>query len=315
MPVLVTGAAGLIGSHIVRNLLDRGETVIAVDRDFGAGRLDDLRGNDRLKPVQANVTDRAALVAAMQQNGVDRVIHTAALLLPQTETDPLLGVDININGCNNVFEAARLCGVKRVVYPSSISIYGDQSEYGDGAIDENSWMKPWSLYSLSKVVNEFVANAYTKEFGLDCRALRVSTVIGHGRNTGRSGEASRIVSLAAVGEASISSLAAEQTSAYIYVEDVADLMVRLCFAEGLTRNVYMCPTNRASMGEIITTTKKLLPDAMIDIAPDAITYVQANHFDAGILEKDLNYKLPSLEQRLRDQINKARAERQMPPIG
>ena len=82
MPVLVTGAAGLIASGITRKLVERGETVIALDRISPRCRLEDLLEDGKIKAVEADVTDRSAIVAAISENGVDRIIHTAAVLPP-----------------------------------------------------------------------------------------------------------------------------------------------------------------------------------------------------------------------------------------
>ena len=76
--------------------------------------------------------------------------------------------------------------VSRVVYPTSMAVYGDQSEFGDDSVDETSARNPYSLYGYAKLMNEEVAAAYTRNFGLDTRGLRIASVFGHGRVTGRS---------------------------------------------------------------------------------------------------------------------------------
>ena len=204
MPVLVTGAAGLIASGITRKLVERGETVIALDRISPRCRLEDLLEDGKIKAVEADVTDRSAIEAAISENGVDRVIHTAAVLPPTSEEDPRNGCDVNIGGTNNIFDVASQHGVSRVVYPSSIAVYGDQSDHGDATLDEKSSCFPFSLYGVAKQANELAARAYKANAGLDCRGLRICTVFGHGRVTGRSAAASAMISAAAIGEAYVS---------------------------------------------------------------------------------------------------------------
>ncbi|MEX2616088.1 MAG: NAD(P)-dependent oxidoreductase [Alphaproteobacteria bacterium] len=315
MPILVTGAAGLIGSRIVRQLLDRGETVIGFDRTLRTGRLDDVMSEGRIIALEGDITDIAAVTTAIAENGVDRVIHTAAVLPPVTEEDPVLGYSINIGGTNNLFEAARRNGVRRVVYPSSIATYRDQSDYGDVVLDEESRQQPFSLYGVSKLANEFAARAFTARHGLDCRGLRIGTVFGHGRATGRSAAASAMISRAAAGEAYVSPVPPEQTSAYIYVDDVAALMVRTAFAEILTRDVYCASAHTASLGEIADIVRELLPDGDISFSPEARGFVQVNRISGARLERDVAYTPPPLRQRIRDQIDMVRRQRQLPPSG
>ena len=314
MTTLVTGAAGLIGSRIVRRLLDRGEDAVAMDRTLDTGRLDDLVTARKIAAIEADVTDFDAVCAAVADHRVDRIVHTAAVLAPTTEEDPRLGYAVNIGGTNNVFEAGVRNGVKRVVYPTSIATYRDQSDYGDVDLDEESLQQPFSIYGLTKLANEFAARAYTRNTGLDCRGLRICTVFGHGRLTGRSGAASAMISRAAVGEPYECPVTAAQTSAYIYVDDVAEFMVRTAFAESLERDVYCVSAHRASLNDIAGTLRDLIPGAVITFAPDAAGFIQINRLNGARLERDLGYTMPSLRDRIRDQIDTARRERPMAPL-
>lgn len=314
MSVLVTGAAGLIGATIVRKLLAWGEPVVALDRTLNTGRLDDLLAAEAVTPLQIDITDAAALDDAVAANGVKRIIHTAAALPPASEDNPRLGFDVNITGTNNIFDAAVTHDVQRVVYPSSISTYRDQSDYGDTVLDEESRQDPFSIYGVTKLANEFAARSYARNAGLDCRGLRICTVFGHGRLTGRSAAASAMISRAAVGDAYTCPVIAEQTSAYIYVEDVADLMVRTAFADRLQRDVYCVGSHRASLGDIAEIVRGFVPEADISFASDAAGFPQINRMSGARLDADLGYTMPPLADRIRDQINTARTERQLPPL-
>ena len=314
MTVLVTGAAGLIGTAIVRNLLGCGKTVVAFDSTLQTGRLNDLLAMEAIRAVQADILDAPALDEAVAANGVTHIIHTAAALPPASEDNPRLAFDVNITGTNNIFDVAVAHGVRRVVYPSSISTYRDQADYGDAVLDEDSEQLPFSVYGVTKLANEFAARSYTRNTGLDCRGLRICTVFGHGRLTGRSAAASAMISSAAVGEAYRCPVIAKQTSPYIYVEDVADLMVRSVFSEKLQRDVYCVGSHRASLGEIAEMVRDYVPDADITFAPNATGFPQINRMSGVRLVADLGYTMPSLSARVRDQINIARGERQMPLI-
>ena len=80
----------------------------------------------------------SAIETAISDNQVSRIIHTAAILPPTSEEDPSRGCDVNIGGTNNIFDAVSRLGVKRVVYPSSIAVYGDQSDHGETVLNKES---------------------------------------------------------------------------------------------------------------------------------------------------------------------------------
>jgi len=314
MTVLVTGGGGLIGARIVRKLLERGATVVSLDASEDQPRLDQSSTEPRLHRVECDIRDYDRLLARMREFDVERVIHMAAVLVPLTEDEPAIGFSVNITGATNIFEAARHAGVKRVCYATSISTYGDQSLYGDEAVNEESERHPYSLYGYAKLINEETAKAYTRNFGLDTRGLRIAMVVGHGRVTGRSSAMSRVISAAAVGEPAVSDVAATQVAPIIHVADVAECMTRLCFAGNLQLPVYTGPNALATVQDAVEIVRKFLPDADISFAPDAASYQTIEKVDGRRLEQAIDYRLPSFESRVREHINEARAERQMPPV-
>ena len=315
MTVMVTGGAGLIGARIVRNLVAGDHPVVSFDTTEDQARLDDLRDDARLTAVGGDIRDYDSVLGTMREHGVERVIHMAALLAPLTEQEPSLGLSVNVTGANNVFEASRHCAAARVVYPTSMAVYGDQSEYGDAAVDEESPRHPYNLYGYAKLMNEEVAKAYTRNFALDTRGLRIASVFGHGRVTGRSGAVARLISCAAVGEPVVCDVAPDQVTPMIHVDDVAESMVRLCFADGLDRPVYVGGNIRASVRDVADIVLRHVPDAAIAFEPDAKPYSVIKNLDCRRFEKAVDYRLPPLERRILDQMNEARRERQMPELG
>lgn len=315
MSVLVTGGGGLIGARIVQKLLERGETVVSADVHEEQPRLDAYADDARLRRVACDVRDYDHLLARMREFGVRRVIHMAALLVPITEDEPAVGFSVNITGATNVFEAARHADVRRVCYATSISTYGDQAVYGGAAVNEDSERHPYSLYGYAKLINEETAKAYTRNFGLDTRGIRIAMVFGHGRVTGRSSAMSRIVSAAAVGAAAVSDVAATQAAPVIHVEDVAEIMVRTCFAEKLELPVYAGLNQLVTVQDAVDVVHKYVPGADIRFADDAVSYQTIKKVDCSRLEAAIDYRQPSFERRILDQMNEARAEHQMPPLG
>lgn len=172
--VLVTGGAGFIGSHLVRRLLRDGHTVRVVD-NLSTGRrenLNDVAGDVDLRV--ADVADFAACVEAV--DGIDVVYHVAALpSVPRSIADPLGTHHANVNGTLNVLEASRRAGVRRVVYSSSSSAYGDTPALPK---QEGVELLPRSPYAAAKLSGELYTLAYARTGLVEGIALRYFNVFG-----------------------------------------------------------------------------------------------------------------------------------------
>jgi len=172
--VLVTGGAGFIGSHLVEELLRRGDSVRVLD-DFSTGRRENLAslpGEPEI--VEADLRDARRVQEAAR--GVEWVFHLAAFIsVSQSMIDPQTCFDINVGGTVNLLEAARQAGVRKVVLASSTAVYGDTDVF---PTTEETPLAPLSPYALSKQVNELYAGLYTRTFGLPVAALRFFNVYG-----------------------------------------------------------------------------------------------------------------------------------------
>ena len=179
---VVTGGAGVIGSHLVEVLLRQGQEVRILD-DFSAGREENVTavqgavGADaarRLEVVRGDIRDRDACARALR--GVDVVLHQAALgSVPRSIAYPLATHDVNVTGFLQVLEAARTARVRRVVYASSSSIYGDHPELPKR---EQAVGRPLSPYAASKRCDEHYAFAFARCYGLELVGLRYFNVFG-----------------------------------------------------------------------------------------------------------------------------------------
>jgi len=180
MCVLVTGGSGFIGSHLVAALLQRGAVVRVLD-NFATGNRANLAAVLERVPVQGNftciegdVTDLGAVREATK--GVDYILHQAALPSVQRSVeDPLTSNWVNVEGTLNVLVAARDAGVKRVVYASSSSVYGDSPHLPKV---ESMATNPLSPYAVSKLAAEDYCGAFTRVYGLETVALRYFNVFG-----------------------------------------------------------------------------------------------------------------------------------------
>ena len=171
---LVTGGAGFIGSHIAEALLGARESVRIFD-NLATGRESNLAAlEERAQFVQGDLRDLASVRAAMQ--GVEVVFHQGALAsVPRSIADPIGSLETNINGTQNVLLAARDSGVRRVVYASSSSVYGDTPTLPKR---EDMPTHPMSPYAVQKLSGELLCGVFTRIYGLETVALRYFNVFG-----------------------------------------------------------------------------------------------------------------------------------------
>ena len=184
MRVLVTGAAGFIGSHLAHRLLDRGDEVLGFDNlndyydpTLKQARLDRLLPREGFSFVQASLEDRAAVERAFAEFRPQRVVNLAAQAgVRYSLENPHAYIDSNITGFTNILEACRHGGIEHLVYASSSSVYGANRKLPFAV--EDSVDHPVSLYAATKKANELMAHTYSHLFGLPTTGLRFFTVYG-----------------------------------------------------------------------------------------------------------------------------------------
>jgi nucleoside-diphosphate-sugar epimerase len=174
---LVTGGAGFIGSHVTERLLDDGATVRVLD-NFSSGSPENLpfarRFDGRLEIIRADIRDLATVESAAR--GVEVIFHQAAMRsVPRSVADPLGANDNNVTGTLNVLEAARRAHVRRVVYASSSSVYGDTPDLPKR---EDQRPAPISPYAVSKAAGEQYARVWSRLYGIETIGLRYFNVFG-----------------------------------------------------------------------------------------------------------------------------------------
>lgn len=175
---LVTGGAGFIGSHIVDALAAGGDSVRVFD-NLSTGKKEHLeKSGGKIEFILGDLRDEQAVQKAVQ--GVDYVFHIAALRAVLRSVDnPKETNDVNITGTLNVLIAARDAGVKRVVFSSSSSVYGDTEKF---PCQETDPPHPLSPYAASKVMGEYYSRIFTQLYGLETVSLRYFNVFGPRQN-------------------------------------------------------------------------------------------------------------------------------------
>lgn len=224
--VLVTGGAGLIGSHIVDQLVQRrrekGYGQIVVLDNFVRGRRENLAracSAGDVTIVEGDISDRALVADVMQ--GVDVLFHMAAIRITQCAEDPRLALEVMVDGAFNVFEAAVRAGVRRVVAASTASVYGLADEFPT-TVRHHPYNNR-TFYGAAKVFNEGMLRSFNDMYGLPYVALRYFNVYGprmdiHGVYTE---VLVRWMERIANGQPPLIFGDGKQTMDFIYVEDVA----------------------------------------------------------------------------------------------
>ena len=311
MSIMVTGGTGFIGNRIIRKLLDRGEDVVCFDLAPPRNNLEPYA--DRINFYRGDISQIPHLLEAINTFDVRKIIHMAALLPPDTEDRPHFGMSVNIQGTNNVFEAARWSNIQRVVYASSIAVYGVQETFGDRPINETDLSDPINVYGMTKAANDFSAGRYRERYNMDIRGVRICTVFGHGRVTGMTGMIGGLMmSLPAIGKPVTMQFDPNEASPMIHAEDAAEIFVQVSLGNNLQHPIYISGGHLATIQDISNIVKEYVPEAQITTGDRPVPHVYL--VDNSRMLSDIGYEMAPLRVRVLEHMNDARAEAGLPPL-
>lgn len=218
--VLVTGGAGFIGMHVVPMLLERGYRVRIFDNMFRGDRdrVAELVAGGDVELIDQDVRYGGAVHAAMK--GCESVVHLAAVSINKSVADPYESIDINMVGNNNVFAAAADHGVRRLVYASSASVYGEPKRL---PMHEDDELNPLTPYCMAKRSGEDLLGFYQRTRGLSWIALRFFNVYGPGQKTTAyyTSVINHFVNRLRGGEPPVIDGKGEQSMDFVHVTDIA----------------------------------------------------------------------------------------------
>jgi len=231
---LVTGGAGFIGSHLVEELLRRGERVRVAD-NFSTGKRENLSAQAKSELVEGDLAEPG--VAEKAVAGCDFVLHQAAIpSVPRSVKDPLTSHRANVDATLRVLLAARDAKVKRVVFAGSSSVYGDTAVLPKR---EDMRPNPLSPYALQKLIGEEYCKLFTRLYGLETVSTRYFNVFGPRQDPGSpySGVISLFIDALTSGRAPTIHGDGRQTRDFTYVADVVNGVLRCCDAPGVAGEV------------------------------------------------------------------------------
>ncbi|HYU45556.1 MAG TPA: SDR family oxidoreductase [Terriglobales bacterium] len=308
---LVTGAAGFIGSTLVRALLDRGQEVRGID-NFATGRRENLTEVlDRIDFREMSILDLDATRQACE--GMDFVLHQAALpSVPKSVLDPMSSNRVNVDGTVNVLVAARDAKVKRVIYAASSSAYGDAPTLPK---HEAMIPDPISPYAVAKLASEYYMVSFYRCYGLETVCLRYFNIFGPRQDPSSpySGVLAKFSLQMLRGERPTIFGDGETSRDFTYIDNAVSANLLACSAPATAcaGGVFNCATGRRiTLNQTFEALKKLTGyRGTAQYAPERAGDVKHSLADISLAQKHLGYKtLVNFEEGLRRTVEWYRTE-------
>jgi nucleoside-diphosphate-sugar epimerase len=310
MSILVVGATGFIGPRLIRKLIARGETVVGMDLNPGAAAFADVPIGAPV--VRGDVTQFEDVMRTVLDVKPERLINLA-YGLGMGEGNPHQVMRLDILGMDNCFEAARLGGVKRVVYASSIAVSGQQKNFGDRLATEDDPLYGTSQYAMHKMFNEFQAKKYINNYGMSIIGVRPANVTGPDKVRGSVDHVQIMVDAARGKPVHLPQKGLMRL--LVHVEDMAEIFARLLLAEAPRHHLYNSGGHPVSLGELADIVRGFLPDAQITFAQEGGREDSGNYLvDWSRLSKEFGIEYPGLHTRVLEVINDIRRHEGLPLV-
>ena len=308
MPIVVIGGTGFIGTRVIRRLAARGEEVAVMDINPGAASFDDL--GKQVKVTRGDVTQFDDVMRAMIDARPTRVLNLSYFL--GSEHAPHVAMKLNILGMDNCFEAARLCGVQRVVYASSVAVSGLQKHYGERLVNEDDPRHGDNQYAMHKIFNEWQAQDYREKHGMEITAIRPANVTGNDKIVG-SVDHVKCITFPARGEA-ISFPYKDAMRCPVHVDEIAEIFARVIMTDKPQHGVYNTGGIAISLGEIADMVREFLPDAKITFEKETGGKAISGNYliDNSRLVQEFGVQYRPYRERVLQIINEVRREAGLP---
>lgn len=267
MAILITGGCGFIGFNLAQRLAEKDVDIVLFDISQDVN-LEGLRGN--IRHVNGDISNWPEVLGVVKESSVECIFHLAGLLSAPSEANPWRSYRVNVEGTFYILEAARLFNVKKVIFSSSMGVYGVT---GEETITDASPQDPTIMYGVTKVFDELLGKYYQRRFGIDFRGIRFPQLIGPGVKSGGFGQYNPgMIEAAASGTPYEVWVPEDTILPLLYIKDAVRSLVELYEAEAsfIKTRVYnlgqIMPSPTAKeLSEIV---KEYIPNARISFNPD-----------------------------------------------
>ncbi|MCK4782500.1 MAG: NAD-dependent epimerase/dehydratase family protein [Desulfobacteraceae bacterium] len=309
---LITGGHGFLGYYLAKLLLEEGEEVVLFDVVSESRFTEGIK--DRVKTVRGDLRNWVQVLDVVKDNDISCIFHAGALIPPVTEQSPAAAYAVNVTGTFNVLEAARLFGVDRVIYLSTLATFGRDVPR---IVPNDAPQHPPNMYGVTKLCSERLGEYYYTRFGVNFRGVRFPPIIGMGRfDKAQSAYNYLAIQETALGRPYTVYVDTSTTIALLYVKDAVWSLVDLKNAEDrkLTRRVYNLYGFSTTAQELVDSVERCIPEAQTDFKPDQemITLVEnlPQRLDDTLAREDWGWSTRySLDQAVEDFIREIRAHR------
>jgi len=312
MAILITGGTGFLGRHLTRHLLQSGEKdLVLLDAVPNLAAIAEVAA--QVKVVQGDVLEPTALIDTIKKYNIEGIIHLAYFLGTGGMRNPLPSINVNCIGTTNVFEAARLTSITRVVYMSSVAVFPMRTTLAGSELSEDDPPAPDSVYGACKLFNEHIAHYYAQAYGLDPIGIRPTSVFGMGRGQRRGADSDHFMvlpELALLGHP-ITMPPDEQVSDWMYVLDAAEVFLRAYRAKNPQHRIFNMSGPSRRTGEITAYLRDILPQAKISVSDKPFTMTSL--LKTGRLRTELGFTPKyTVEEGILAYLNDVRRREGMP---
>jgi UDP-glucose 4-epimerase len=301
MPTAIIGGTGFTGQKVAEDLIDRGESVVCID----INPVSDLEAEfEDVTIIKGNITEYEQLDEIFGAHKPDRVINLAYLLGAETEADPTAALKVNCVGMDNVFRTSAKHSVDRVLFASSMAVYGRPDSFDSVVVEDDLAPAAYSeypvmLYVATKQLNEYQAKTYNDQFDTDIVSIRPSTIFGPGRESGYTSWSSKFVSNPANGETAYIPHKPEKELTMIYRDDMARLFAKAALADELSYDAYNSGGHYVTAGELAETVEEVIGGEVVCDSDKLGEYPHVANLSNERVCEDIGFELTSLEESVR----------------
>ena len=325
MTFLVTGGTGFIGKRVVAKLLSKNIQVVATDINIENEQNDFEKYLDSknistkgLELRELDMSSKENLKSIFDDYQFTNIIACGYQMSNLIDSNPIKGSEVNIVGMTNLFQAVLDYKIKRMVFPSSQSVYGTTSKlFDDQPVKEDDYcglQHQLFTYAVMKLLNEFMAQKYMALHNISIACTRPSVDFGYGRKRSSLMWAEEFATNPALGKSVHLPFPETNKDNYVYVEDCAEQFIELSLKEKLNHFVYNTGSETVSGMELKKIILELIPDAEITFDENGKPTPFIDDQDDQRIREELTFVPKTLKEGIRAHMNEARIDHNLKPI-